>query len=142
MDTGLIEILSLSTRTIECTLLKCYVEEISLNINALVLENCKGCVALDSFGRIKHFCPMMSDRDKVWFYFNCALERASEENIVRAFICRLQDMKLPVNGLELLRHTYQDTKASLRRLRSCDFIELKEYLKEHYDSIMSILTEN
>ena len=119
IDTGLIEILSLRERKIECTLLKCYVEEISLNINALVLENCKGCVALDSFGRIRHFCPLMSDRDraKVWFYFNCALERASEDNtIVRAFICRLQDMKLPVNGLELLRHTYQDTKASLRRL--------------------------
>ena len=48
MDTDLIEILSLRERKIECTLLKCYVEEISLNINALVLENCKGCVALES----------------------------------------------------------------------------------------------
>ena len=61
MDAGLIEILSLRERKIECTLLKCYVEEISLNINALVLENCKGCIALASFGRIRRFCPMMSD---------------------------------------------------------------------------------
>ena len=60
MDTDLIEILSLRERKIECTLLKCYVEEISLNINALVLGNCNGCVALDSFGRISHFCPVMS----------------------------------------------------------------------------------
>ena len=86
----------------------------------------------------KPLLPRDVDRDKLWFYFNRALERASEEIIARAFICRLQDMKLPVNGLELLRHTYQDTKASLRRLRSCDFIELKEYLKEHYDSIMNM----
>ena len=128
MDTDLIEILSLRERKIECALLKCYVEEILLNINALVLENCKGCIALDSFGQIRHFCPRMLDKDRVRFYFDPALERASEENIVRAFVCRLQDMKPPVNGLERLRHTYQDTKASLRRLYSCDFIELKEYL--------------
>ena len=66
------------------------------------------------------------------------MERASEESIAIAFISILQHTKLPVNGLELLRHTFEDMKASLQRLCRCDFIELKEYLKEHYDSIMNM----
>lgn len=138
MDTDVIEIRTLRERKIEATLLKCYVEEILLNIDALVLEtkrclNCNGCIALD-----RHVCPRMSDRDKVWFYFDHALARASEENIAKTFVNSLKDMKPSVNGHELLRHIYQDTKTELRRLYPCDFIELRDYLKNQYESIMNM----
>ena len=51
---------------------------------------------------------MMEVEEKMWVYFDCALDAVSETTIVEDFINSLQDIKPLVNGLELLKYTCQD----------------------------------
>ena len=52
---------------------------------------------------------MMEAEEKIWVYFDCALDAVSEATIVEVFMNSLQDIKPLVNGLEpLLKYTCQD----------------------------------
>ena len=48
---------------------------------------------------------MMEAEERVWNYFDTALENVSEARVVETFINSLKDMKPQVNGLELLKYT-------------------------------------
>ena len=51
---------------------------------------------------------MMEAEEKMWVYFDCALDAVSEATIAEVFMVSLRDMKPVVNGLELLKYTCQD----------------------------------
>ena len=94
-------------RLIEEKLLKCYAEEVSAIISMMVLENCEGC-RVDHPSQRQHDCLMMEDDQKMWPYFDSALEKVLEAKVVETFMNSLRDLKPTVNGLELLRYTCQD----------------------------------
>ena len=48
---------------------------------------------------------MMESDERIWMYFDTALERVCESMIAENFMTSLQDMKPKVNGLELLKYT-------------------------------------
>ena len=73
----------------------------------MVLENCEGC-RVDHPSQRQHDCLMMEDEQKMWLYFDTALEKVSEAKVVETFVNSLQDLKPTVNGLELLKYTCQD----------------------------------
>ena len=83
---------------IEGKLLKCYAEEVSTIISMLVLENCEGC-RIDHPSQRQHDCLMMEDEQKMWLYFDTALEKVSEAKVVETFVNSLQDLKPTVNGM-------------------------------------------
>ena len=94
-------------RLIEEKLLKCYAEEVSAIISMMVLENCEGC-RVDHPSQRQHDCLMMEDDQKMWLYFDSALEKVPEAKVVETFMNSLRDIKPTVNGLELLKYTCQD----------------------------------
>ena len=51
---------------------------------------------------------MMEDDQKMWLYFDSALEEVEEAKAVETFMNSLRDLKPTVNGLELLKYTCQD----------------------------------
>ena len=51
---------------------------------------------------------MMESDERIWLYFDTALERVCEATIAENFMTSLQDMKPKVNGLELLKYTCRD----------------------------------
>ena len=72
----------------------------------LVVKNCNGCI--DHPSQRQHACLMMELDERIWMYFDTALERVCEATIVDNFMTSLQDMKLKVNGLELFKYTCRD----------------------------------
>ena len=94
-------------RLIEEKLLKCYTDEVASEICKLVLLNCNGC-RIDHPSRRQPDCLMMEAEEKIWVYFDCALDAVSEATIVEDFMNSLQDIKPLVNCLELLKYTCQD----------------------------------
>ena len=68
---------------------------------------CNGC-GIDHPSQRQHDSLMMEVEEKMWVYFDCALDAVSETTIVEDFINSLQDIKPLVNGLELLKYTCQD----------------------------------
>lgn len=88
-------------------LLKCYADEIAIIISNLVVENCNGCI-IDHPSQRQHPCLMMESDEKMWMYFDIALERVCEATIAENFMNSLKDMKPKVNGLELLKYTCRD----------------------------------
>ena len=100
--------LSHRQRRVEEKLLKCYTDEVASEICKLVLLNCNGC-RIDHPSQKQHVdCLMMEAEEKIWVYFDCALDAVSEATIVEVFMNSLQDIKPLVNGLELLKYTCQD----------------------------------
>ena len=95
--------LSHRQRRVEEKLLKCYTDEVASEICKLVLLNCNGC-RIDHPSQKQHVdCLMMEAEEKIWVYFDCALDAVSEATIVEVFMNSLQDIKPLVNGLELLK---------------------------------------
>ena len=94
-------------RLIEEKLLKCYAEEVAAIISMMVLKNCEGC-RVDHPSQRQHDCLMMEDDQKIWLYFDSALEKVLEAKVLETFMNSLRDLKPTVNGLELLKYTCQD----------------------------------
>ena len=94
-------------RLIEEKLLKCYTDEVASEICKLVLQNCNGC-RIDHPIQRQHDCLMMEAEEKIWVYFDFALDAVSEATIVEVFMNSFQDIKPLVNGLGLLKYTCQD----------------------------------
>ena len=99
--------LSYRQSVIEEKLLKCYADEISSIITNLVVENCTGCI-IDHPSQRQHACLMMESDERIWLYFDTALERVCEATIAENFMTSLQAMKPKDNGLELLKYTCRD----------------------------------
>ena len=72
-----------------------------------VLKNCERYRVIYPSQR-QHVCLMMEDDQKMWLYFDSALEKVPEAKVVETFMNSLRDLKPTVNGLELLRYTCQD----------------------------------
>ena len=96
-------------KLIEDKLLKCYAEEIAIVISKLVNKNCNGCFIQHPSQR-QHDCLMMEADEKLWIYFDDALENISQANVMKNFIELLKDITPNVNGLELLKYTCNDWK--------------------------------
>ena len=94
-------------RLTEEKLLKCYTDEVASEICKLVLLNCNG-FRIDHPSQRQPDCLMMEAEEKMWVYFDCALDAVSEATIAEVFMVSLRDMKPVVNGLELLKYTCQD----------------------------------
>ena len=60
-------------KMIEDRLLQCCAKEVALKISNLVLENCEGC-HIDQPSWRQHDCLMMEGEEKMWLYFDSALE--------------------------------------------------------------------
>ena len=88
-------------------LLKCYAEEIACAISVLVVENCNGCI-IDHPSQRQHPCLMMENEERLLMYFDIACSRVSEASVMEKFMNSLGDIKLTVNGLELLKYTCDD----------------------------------
>ena len=88
-------------------LLNCYAEEITSTITSMVLKNCNGCL-IDHPSQRQHDCLMMEADERLWLYFQAALESVSEAEVVEKFMNSLKDIKPKVNGLELLKYTCKD----------------------------------
>ncbi len=99
--------LSYRQSVIEEKLLKCYAEEMASIISNLVVENCNGCI-IQHCSQRQHPCLMLESDEKIWMYFDAALERVCEATIAENFMNSLQDMKPRVDGLELLKYTCKD----------------------------------
>ena len=99
-------------RLIEEKLLKCYAEEVSAIISMMVLENCEGG-RVDHPSQRQHDCLMMEDDQKMWPYFDSALEKVLEAKVVETFMNSLRDLKPTGNGLELLKYTRQDCMGNI-----------------------------
>ena len=99
--------LSHRQRLIEEKLLKCYTDEVASKICKFVLLNCNGC-RIDHPSQRQHECLIMEAEEKMWVYFDCALDAVSKATIAEVFMVSLQDIKPVVNGLELLKYTCQD----------------------------------
>ena len=50
-------------------------------ISILVLENCEGC-HVDHPSQRQHDCLMMEDEQRMWLYFNTAMEKVSEAKVI------------------------------------------------------------
>ena len=100
-------ILSHRQKLIEEKLLKCYADEVASEICKLVLLNCNGC-RIGHLSQRQHDCLMMEAEEKMWVYFDCALDAVPEATIVEVFMNSLQDCLPLVNGLELIKYTCQD----------------------------------
>ena len=81
--------LSHRQRLIEEKLLKCYTDEVASEICKLVLLNCNGC-RIDHPSQRQHDCLMMEAEEKMWVYFDCALDAVSEATIVEVFMNSLR----------------------------------------------------
>ena len=90
---------------------KCYAEEIASVISRLVVENCSGCM-IDHPSQRRHQCPMMERDQQLCTYFDEALSKISEANVMQAFTQCLNDIKPAVHGLEMLKYTYFDWKST------------------------------
>jgi hypothetical protein len=51
---------------------------------------------------------MMESDERLCLYFDHALEKVSEANVMEAFTKSLKDIKPKVNGLKLLKYTCND----------------------------------
>ena len=81
--------LSHRQRRVEEKLLKCYTDEVASEICKLVLLNCNGC-RIDHPSQRQHDCLMMEAEEKMWVYFDCALDDVSEATIVEVFMNSLR----------------------------------------------------
>ena len=59
-------------------------------ISMMVLENCEGC-RVDYSSQRHHDCLLMEDDQKMWLYFDSALEKVSEAKVVETFMKSLRD---------------------------------------------------
>ena len=94
-------------KRIEEKLLTCYAQELASIINELVVKKCNGCI-IDHPSQRQHPCITMENDERLWSYFNDALLRISEEEVLKAFVRSLSNMKPCVHGLELLKYTCND----------------------------------
>ena len=62
---------------------------------------------IDHPSQRQHPCITMGSDERLWSYFNDALLRISEE-VLKAFVRSLGNMRPGVNGLELLKYTCND----------------------------------
>lgn len=97
-------------KRIEKKLLKSYAEEIASNISRLVTENCNGCL-IDHPSQRQHDCLMMERDEQLCLYYDRALEKVSEANVMKAFTESLNDIKPSVNGFEMLKYTCDDWRS-------------------------------
>jgi hypothetical protein len=88
-------------------LLKVSTEEIAPIISQLVVENCNGCMT-EHLSQMHHQCLTMERDERLCLYFDCALEKASETKVMKAFTESLSDMK--VYDFELIEYTADDWK--------------------------------
>ena len=100
-------ILSHRQRLIEDKLLNCYAIEVASIITALVVKNCDGCI-IDHPSQRQHPCLTMESDERMWLYFDEALDVVCEATIAENFMNSLRDIKPSVNGLELLKYTCKD----------------------------------
>ena len=97
-------------KRIEKLLLKSYAHEIAAIISHLVVENCNGCM-INHLSQTHHQCLMVERDEQLCLYFDCALEKVSEGNVMEAFTQSLNDIIPKVNGLELLKYTCHDWRS-------------------------------
>lgn len=97
-------------KRIEKKLLKSYAAEIASIISRLVVENCNGCF-IGHLSQTQHQCIMMERDEQLCLYFDEALSKISEANVMETFTKSLNDIKLKVNGLELLKYTCYDWRS-------------------------------
>ena len=97
-------ILSHRQRLIEDKLLNCYVIEVASIITALVVKNCNRCI-IDHPSQRQHPCLTMESDERMWLYFDEALDVVCEAIIAENLMNSLYDIKPSVNGLELLKYT-------------------------------------
>jgi hypothetical protein len=90
-------------------LLKTSAAEIAAVISQLVTENCRGC-ATQHLSQAHHQCRTMERDEQLCMYFDYALDRASGENVMKAFTESLGDMK--VHDFELTEYTQDDWKTA------------------------------
>ena len=71
----------------------------------MVMENCEGFRVDHQFQR-QHECLMMVDDQKMWLYFDSALEKVLEAKVVETFMNSLRNLKPDVNGLVRLKYIH------------------------------------
>ena len=71
-------------KRIEKILLKSYTHEIAAIISHLVIENCDGCIT-NHLSQTHHQCLMMERDEQLCLYFDCALGKVSEGNVMEVF---------------------------------------------------------
>ena len=105
MDIGQEELfLSSRQRMIEDKLLNCYASEIASIVTTFVVQSCNGCI-IDHPSQRQHSCLMMEPDEKMWLYFDDAMDSVCEGTVAENFMNSLHDIKPQVNGLELLKYT-------------------------------------
>jgi hypothetical protein len=72
-------------------LLKIPAEEIAPIISQLVVENCNGCMTWH-LSQTHHQCHTMEKDVQLCLYFDCALAKASETKVMKAFTKRLSEI--------------------------------------------------
>ena len=69
-------------KVIEDKLLKSYADEIIVNINTLVIGDCNGC-RINHGSQLQHPCLTMEPAERVWNYFDTALEMFPQKELLR-----------------------------------------------------------
>lgn len=59
---------------------------------------------------------MMSNEERVWLYFERAVQQVSEKRIIEEVIEELRNMHPNVNGLELINHNHGDCETCMDSL--------------------------
>jgi hypothetical protein len=88
-------------------LMKVSAAEIAPIISRLVIENCNGCMT-GHLSQTHHQCLTMEKDKQLCLYFDIALDRASETDVMKAFTESLSDMKV----YELIEYTADDWKTT------------------------------
>ena len=118
-------ILAHRQQVIEKKLLMSYAKEVADNIAEIVSENCNGCI-IEHCSQKQHPCLYLETDEKISLYFDDALDRVTEADVVKRFIDSIKELKPGVNGLELLKYTCDDW-----RKRFC-FLQRKNLKRETF----------
>ena len=69
---------------IEDKLLNCYAIKVASIITALVVKNCNGCI-IDHPSQRQHPCLTMDSDERMWLFFDEALDVVCEDTIAENF---------------------------------------------------------